>query len=172
MKVTFHTSSRNLGLGVIWLGNRRCLDFLLGCFLIVFTFTERLMKTQFRCRDMHGRLCDYELQDLQGKSKRVVIISEAPTNTGMSITNNAEFAIKAVAGTLRVGMSDENMVWVEHYPVSRTHPTATYDRVVINDGRPSWSPIFEKDWADWGVPVPTDFLPRTSTVKDANAETV
>jgi hypothetical protein len=90
--------------------------------------------------------CDIEVYR-RSDGKHFFIATEVSDNPGTSITNYAEHL--ATATRRQYGLKQEHMIWVEHYPESKSHRKQDFDLVRFADEgesfrAPVWTRITEQ----------------------------
>jgi hypothetical protein len=91
--------------------------------------------------------------------RTIIIVTEIDGNPGASVTNAAELIATQVCQ--RFDIDPAKLVWIEHYPPSKSHgKKADWDLVnvsFIHHGdywhfeMPSWRPMRPKDWTSLGL---------------------
>ena len=76
--------------------------------------------------------CRVRVYEHQGKT--VAVVTEEPGNTGMSITNAAEWLLPEIAAQYAL---PADVTWIEHYPARGKLPES-YDLVSLASGAPTW----------------------------------
>ena len=76
--------------------------------------------------------CRVRVYEHQGKT--VAVVTEEPNNTGMSITNAAEWLLPEIAAQYAL---PADVIWIEHYP-ERGRLPESYDLVSLASGAPTW----------------------------------
>src|ERR1700751_2580671 len=86
--------------------------------------------------------CDIEVHR-RSDGKCVFIASEVPDNPGTSVTNYAEHL--ATAMRRQYDLKPEDVIWIEHYPESKSHRKEDFDLVRFAvEGEPFHSPVWTR----------------------------
>lgn len=113
-----------------------------------------------------------------GADTTVVVLTELPSNPGMSVTNALEHIATKVRGAFLASNAPTEIIWVERYlQGTQADGSAgeTFDLVHLewdgqHYGKPHWRPIGDRSQGDFwrhlfGIEHPRETLPDFATVR-------